>query len=133
MGYPKINLTKEQTEDIKLMYISGVNTKDIMEKHQIKSPSTLSRILREAGVDMRRGKPKAKSRKCICGHGNPVDARFCNQCGERLLTADELVIEGLLAARASVLQYGPASVTNKADEQIMAAVNLLKIKCGVVW
>ena len=132
MAIPKINFTKEQTEDIRLMYISGAKTKDIMERHNIHSPSTLQRVLKEAGVEMRGGKHKPKGRKCSCGQMNPAEARLCNQCGERLLTADELVIEGLLASRVTVLKYMPDNVKERYEEQVMAAINLLKIKCGVM-
>ena len=133
MGGKRIEFSREVQGDIVKMYKEGMEWKAIQERHGISSPRTLKRVLADNGIDVnRRGKPLPKGRKCSCGHTNPVGRRFCNQCGERLLTADELVIEGLLKARNNSIRYMPANMQSEADEAMLKAINLLKIKCGVV-
>ena len=78
------------------------------------------------------GKPTAKGKKCECGNTAPVGSKYCNMCGKLLLTEDEKVIEGLLKARNNAIRYMPANMQNEADEAMLKAINLLKVKCGVV-
>jgi hypothetical protein len=53
-------------------------------------------------------------------------------CGKNLQSEEEIIIENLLKARNNSIRHMPAHLQNEADEAMLKAINLLKIKCGVV-
>ena len=113
-------------------YEGGMNLRDAGEKYGM-CGNTARRILAEAGVEIKesRGGWANSNPICSCGHKNPAGSKFCNMCGKSLKTEEEKIIDGLLDARATVLQFTPDGLKKDADAQIMRAVKLLKEKCGV--
>lgn len=129
----KIDFTKEQRIDMAECYRGGMTLKDIQARHGLATPHPVRRVLKEEGIDIAvGGRPLPKGKKCKCGHIAPVGSKFCNMCGEQLLSEDEKIIEGLLKARNNSIRYIPAHLQSEADEAMLKAINLLKIKCGVV-
>lgn len=144
-GKRKYNFTQEQKQDMVRMYECGIKNKDIMESYGIKSEQTLYDILHEMNVELRgrrisanktddSSKPKSKSKSkritCECGHVNPPESRFCNQCGKELKTEEEKIIDNLRSAR-NWISFLPESKRESVDKRLMDAIKLLKKKCGV--
>ena len=133
MAGKRIEFSREVQDDIVKMYKEGMSWREMQARHKIGSPNTLKRVLMDNGIDVGRGgKPLPKGRKCSCGNIAPIGSRFCNMCGEQLLTEEEKIIEGLLKARNNSIRHMPAHMQSEADEAMLKAINLLKIKCGVV-
>lgn len=99
-------------------------------------PKNIYDILKKHGIGLRKpnrssGKPRSKKRHCDCGVTMPAEAKYCYMCGKSLKTDEEIIIDGLLFARGKAVQHVPAGIKSDVDRKIMAAVNLLKEKCGV--
>lgn len=143
-GKRKYNFTQEQKQDMVRMYECGIRNKDIMESYGIKSEQTLYDILHEMNVELRsrqisadktddsskpKSKSKSKRRTCECGHINPPESRFCNQCDKELKTEEEKIIDNLRSAR-NWISFLPESKRESVDKRLMDAIKLLKKKCG---
>lgn len=131
-GKPKMVVNSETLALMMVDYEGGMSLLEVGNKNGMAN-QTARRILIEAGVQMRpaKGGWAYSNPVCSCGHKNPRGSKFCNMCGKSLKTEEEKIIDGLLDARATVLQFTPDGLKKDADAQIMRAVKLLKEKCGV--
>lgn len=125
-------LTPEIELEIAEKYRAGEKAHDIQFTYNI-GGKDMYEILAKHGVEKRRPnrKPAMKKRHCDCGAVMPGEAKFCYMCGSSLKTDEEIIIDNLLKARAKCLSQCTAGIRNDVDTAIMAAVELLKEKCGV--
>ena len=130
MAGKKLDVPQRDREHIVCAYRDGHTLTAIMRDTGY-AVYTIKRILVEEGVEGVKKSNVKIYRVCDCGNRNPEEAKYCFICGKQLRTAEEKVIDGLLSARASATTYAPDGVKKEIDAQIMAAVNLLKLKCGV--
>lgn len=128
----RVTLNSETLAMMIVDYEGGMTLKQVSDKYNM-AARTARRFLEEGGCTIRQGTWEDCRRKfkCDCGHANPTGSKFCNMCGKSLKTEEEKIIDGLLDARATVLQLTPDGLKKDADAQIMRAVKLLKEKCGV--
>lgn len=121
-------ITPEVELEIVEKYRAGENSQTIRDAYHLDG-DRMYNILAKHGIEPRR--PRRKKRHCDCGAVMPSEAKFCYMCGKNLKTDEEIIIDNLLSARTTCLKYVPDAQRTVADKQIMAAVNLLKEKCGV--
>ncbi|MBR5874840.1 MAG: hypothetical protein IKY90_08940 [Oscillospiraceae bacterium] len=128
-------ITPEMEKEIVETYRNNVKIKEMEEMFGI-SNQTIYGVLRRQGVGINNpklssGKKRTKKRRCECGAVMPGEAKFCHMCGKSLKTDEEIIIDNLLKARAKCLSQCTAGIRSDVDSAIMAAVELLKVKCGV--
>lgn len=128
----RVTLNSETLAMMIVDYEGGMTLKQVSDKYNM-AARTARRLLEEGGCTIRQGTWEDCRRKfkCDCGHANPTGSKYCNMCGKSLKTEKEKIIDGLLVARTTVLQFTPDGLKKDADAQIMRAVKLLKEKCGV--
>ena len=128
-------LTPEIELEIVEAYQSGMNIKEMEELFDMCNQSIYN-VLNRQGIERRAPQKKSgvkrrKKRYCDCGAVMPPEAKFCHMCGKSLKTDEEIIIDNLLNARAKCLAQCTAGIRSDVDNAIMAAVKLLKEKCGV--
>ena len=128
-------LTPEMEVEIAKVYRDNMKIKEMEELFGI-SNQTIYGVLRRQGVEINNpklssGKKRTKKRHCDCGATMPGEAKFCYMCGKSLKTDEEIIIDNLLSARGKCLSQCSAGIRADIDSAIMAAVELLKAKCGV--
>lgn len=128
-------LTPEIELEIVEAYKGNAKIKEIEEMFGICNQSIYG-VLRRQGVGINNpnrssGVKRRKKRYCDCGAVMPPEAKFCHMCGKSLKTDEEIIIDNLLNARAKCLAQCTAGIRSDVDNAIMAAVKLLKEKCGV--
>ena len=130
---PEIKFSTNVEQEIVLMYENGRTLSAIKERYNIVSDATVYKVLDKWQTPRRkpdnkggRNKLAVKRMKCSCGHQNPTNSKFCNQCGKTLKTHEEIVLDGLLNARSKCLRYVNQGIRDDVDAQIMAAVELIK-------
>lgn len=150
MSKAKFNrLSDEQKAEIVHMYTSGeFRASEIAEMFTI-NQQTVYNTLAKAGVKPNGGKkpvhnPSPSSpdtAKEVIAEPNPIPAvktckkcakeinaefLYCPYCGEKSKSEGELILDGLLAARAKAVQYVPSTCRDKIDKQLLDASEYLR-------
>lgn len=61
-----------------------------------------------------------------CGKEINAEFSFCPYCGEKAKSQGELILDGLLNARAKVIQYVPEGCKRNVDKQLLDASEYLR-------
>lgn len=128
----KRRFTDEQEQLIIGKYKGGVPMKEITAEFECTDSLIYSILARNNVYTPRKNQGTRRKPVCKhCGEKNPVGAKFCCMCGKSLKTQQELVLDGLMEARAKCLQHIPAGIRSDVDSKILAAVELLKVTFNI--
>lgn len=135
MGTAIKDLTNDTIDEILKLYCDGhVTTKYICEQYKIGS-GTLSKLVDIYNIERRnpsRTGVKHKTlhtKKCkFCGNTNPVNAKFCCECGKPMYTDKELILVKLdeLTKHFIVLQHTDRDKYISQIQEIVGMVKALK-------
>lgn len=136
MGIHIHDLSKDTINEILKLYCDGhVTTKYICEQYNISS-GTLSKLVDINNITRRnpsRTGVKHKTlhtKKCkFCGNVNPVNAKFCCECGKPMYTEKELILVKLdeLTKYFIVVQHADRDKYIGHIQEIMSMVKSLKV------
>lgn len=115
MGKRK-HLSQQEISTVKAMIKSGINVGEIAEKFGV-TTSAIYTYRRELEDE----------NECkACGNKNRATSKFCDECGEPLLSESERVAEELRGCMAGIYSLLPETQRDKVHRAVKKATDVLE-------